>query len=538
MRKCMCMGVALVLSVAVAACGGGKGQSGGSASTGSLGSSKSYPEFRLGEMDWPGSISFKINGWQQAGQIESLVVQGLVEMGPSEKPKLGLASSVEHPNPTTYIYHIRSGVKFSDGKPLTVADVVYSLNLNKGKLFSNIKEPWETVSSVSAQNGSAVVVKLKRPSPEWENIMVMASGIVEKATTEKLSETEIGMQHGLLIGTGPWKFDSYIPEMSVALSRNPYWTGPRAPAAKIAVTVFKNEAEMALALRSGAIDAASVYGSQKLFGQIPGTHQEVAGAQNWISWVSMNTSAPPLNDVHVRRAIAYATDVKGMIKALYPDGGASPDPSVIPIPLLAELGSTSEVSNIVGAIPKYEFDLAKARQELAKSAYPHGFTTEVKALVAEPILLNAAQIIAADLAKIGITVKVKPLQVDEDTVPIVHAQMFANEYLSYVPNEPGAMMSTLLSPSNIYPGGNGFNLARYKNPQVARLVTEVKNTVNRPQRLRAAGHTLNTTAGEEPYLPLFMHSIFLAVSNRFVSPPFSFYTAVYSPWMLNMKLAH
>jgi peptide/nickel transport system substrate-binding protein len=532
MRKFLCASAAAVLSMAMAACGGSGGNHGASNASGS---SKQYAEFRVGEMPWSGPLFFRFNSWDQTGQIESLVVQKLVELNANGQPKPGLASSIEHPSPTTYIYRIRKGVKFSDGKSLTVADVVYSLDINNDKLF-DLKEGWENVASISARGSEAVVVKLKRPTLDWPNLMVMASGIVEKAAGERLKESELGSQHGLPIGTGPWKYDSYTPEVSVQLSRNPYWTGTPQPAAKISFTIFKSEAEMALALRSGAIDAAAAYETQKLFNDIPGTHR-VTGSQSWNDWMSMNTSAPPLDDVHVRRAIAYATDVNGILKALYPEGGASADQTVVPTPLLSSFGSEAQVSTLLGSLPKYEFNLVKARQELAKSAYPHGFADEVVAFVGEPILLNMAQIIAADLKKIGITLQIKSLQADELTFPREDKAMFLNEFTSIAPDTTDMLMSSLLAPGNIYPSGNGVNWASYRNAELGNLVTQLNESNDQSTRLQLAQKALQIEVKEEPYLPLVSHSMFMDLSNKFVSPGLSYYTTSYTPWMLEMKLA-
>ncbi|HEV7941423.1 MAG TPA: ABC transporter substrate-binding protein [Solirubrobacteraceae bacterium] len=532
MRKYLCVGAMLALMVVLAGCGGSATSSGGA------GSPTQSAEFRLGTMVWDDGVSAKTNGWIQTGLMESLVVQGLVEMGTNGQPKPGLASSIEHPNPTTYVYNVRKGVRFSNGEPLTVADAVYSLDLNKGHLFT-VSEAWnKDVASVSARGNSAVVVKLKRPNPDWSDIMVEASGVVEKAAGEKVSESEFGKPRGLPIGTGPWKFDSYVPEASVKFSRNPYWNGPSQPIATINVTQFKSEATMALALQSGAIDAASVYGSQKLFAHIPSTHQ-LGGQQDVITWMSMHTSSPPLSDVHVRRAIAYATEVNAIIRTLYPGGGASADPSVIPVPLFGSMGSPSQVNTMIATLQKYEFNLGKAKQELAKSAYPHGFMTVLRYFSGEPILGNIAQIVASDLAKIGITVQIKPMQADETALPSEKktAPMLLNEYEGFVPNGASILMSYLLAPSNIYPSGVGTNWPLYNNAELGKLLPEVASTVNQAARLQLAGKALRIAAAEEPYLPLFMHSVFIQMSNKYSDPDFSFFTAYYSPWMMNMKLA-
>src|ERR1700733_11877189 len=337
MRKYLCVGLVLLLAVGVAACGGsgGKGQESNSASSGGAGSSKQYAELRWGSTPFPGPINLNNNLWAQVGSIESLAVQSLVELEPDGKVKPGLASSIEHPNPTTYIYNFRHGVKFSDGTPLTVADVVFSLERNVIGKESEVKSFWEDVSSVSAHGSSAVVVKLKRPNAVWPSIMSVTSQIVEKAEAERVGEKALGTAGHLPIGTGPWKLDSFKPEVSVQLSRNPYWTGPPQPASKITISLFKDEASLALAMRSGSIDGTFNYLSPKLFASIPGAGQSTAPGTDLLM-LEINTKRPPFNDVHVHRAISYATDVPAIIKALYP-GTATEDVTISPASLFADL---------------------------------------------------------------------------------------------------------------------------------------------------------------------------------------------------------
>ncbi len=534
MRKYVLAGVVLALTALVAACGGsGKGQSGSVASNGTTASSQTYPEFRWGETPFPGPIDWDDNLWGQVGQIEALVVQNLVTFEPNGKLKLGLASSVENPNPTTYIYHVRSGIKFSDGKLLTIADVAYSLTHDWTGKESVVKSFWEDVSSVSTRD-NAVVVKLKRPEAVWPEALAFSSQIVEKAQAEKIGEKAMGTPSGLLIGTGPWKFDSFTPESNVQLSRNPYWTGPQPPASKISIDLFKSQSSMALALRSGAIDGATDYESPRLFAGIPNT-RPLGGTLEWTDYLAMGTTSPPLNDVHVRRAIAYATDTSGMVKALLPPGEAIPGKTMAPPPLFANFNA-KQVSEMYASLPKYEFNLAAAKQELAKSAYPHGFATEIQVLATASLLVSAAQILSADLAKIGITAKVHELQLDEARNLFGNkVKLSLNEFGS-VYSDPDGLIGLLFSPKQT--GLGGLNTASYKNSEIDNtLLPEEQADVTDPtRRLQLVTKILGLVGTEVPYLPLFEHGSYATLSNKYVFP-FSIWTQTYAPWALDVKLA-
>jgi peptide/nickel transport system substrate-binding protein len=535
MRKYLCVCVALVLMVAIEGCGASKGQPNQAASNGGTGLSKSYPQLHWGMTTFPGKLDSDRTPFGGTLSIESLAVNNLMEYEPDGKVKPGLASSVEQPNSTTYVYHLRS-VKFSDGKPMTAADVVFSLDRNINDKESWTKSYWEDVASITARDSSTVVVKLKRPSAIFQDVVAFSGEVVEKAAAEQDGEKATGTPGHLLIGTGPWKFDSYQPEATVQLSRNPYWTGPRQPAEKVTVTLFKTEASMALALRSGAIDGATEYAAPKIFAGIPGTHQLRAPGTT-VDFVVANTKRPPFNDVHVRRALAYATDAKGMIDALYPGGDATEDPTMMPASLFANLGSQSQVNEVLSALPKYEFSLAKAKQELAKSAYPHGFSTPIEVSQTATGLISSAEILASDLAKIGIQANVDELTPAEAVEFNSGKIKLAMIESGSVYPDPEGIMSSRLAPAQINPPGTGLNMANYRNTKVDSLLTESVEILDPAKRLQVIGKLLGIEGGEAPYWPMYTHATFGTLSAKYVLPKFALWTMWLSPWALNVKLA-
>lgn len=409
MRRYIYLIISAIAAIAVVAGCGSTG--GGHSATTTSGSTKAYAELTWGMPSFTGAIDWTKNEWYPVTSIEHLAVQNLVELEPNGHIKDGLASSVERPTSTTYVYNLRTGVKFSDGNPLTVADVVYSLRRNLYGKESILKPYWEGVASISTSGTSTVVIKLKRPDAAWPDVMAFTSQIIEKAAAEEAGEHELGMPAHPVIGTGPWKIDSYKPEVGVRLSRNPYWSGPIQLARKIDVELFKEEEPMSLALRSGALDGSFFYMKPKVFANVPGTRSITTQGYN-VAYISSKVTVPPFNNVHVRRAIAYATDSNGMINALFP-GNAATVPGIVPAGLFADLGSSAEVNAMLEKLPKYTFNLAAAKRELAKSPYPHGFTTTMQAEVAEQPMVLLLQILSADLAKIGIHAKIEELPSDE-----------------------------------------------------------------------------------------------------------------------------
>ncbi len=535
MRKCVFAGVALVLSIVVAACGGSNGQSAGSASSNNeAGSSKQYAELRWGMNTYPGRLNETTNVQYQTYEIESLAVQPLMEFEPDGKVKPGLASSVEQPNSTTYIYHLKS-VKFSNGKPMTSADVVYSLDRNTIGKEAWTKSYFEDVASITAPDSSTVVVKLKRPLATFQKIIASMGIVIEKAAAEKSGEKEIGMPSHLPIGTGPWKFDSYTPEVSVQLSRNPYWTGPRQPAANIKIELFKTEASMALALRTGVLDGAN-YFAPKIFANIPGVRQQVTSGEDTV-FAEVNVKQAPFSDVHVRRAMAYATDSKGMLDALFPSHDAVEAPLFVPNNMFQTLGTQAEVTQELASLPKFEFNLGKAKQELARSAYPHGFSTTIEVAEGQEAFVAAAQILVSDLAKIGIKVTIHEITKAEEERWATGKGVFdISETLAQYP-DPETTYNEMLSPAQIYPRGGGGNVSRWTNSQFDKLLPEASETLNAPRRLRVIGDLVRVLRSEAPVWPLYSSQNFVALADSYVAPGFSFWTYNYARWAMDVKLA-
>src|SRR5262249_11391307 len=124
------------------------------------------------------------------------------------------------------------------------------------------------------------------------------------------------------------------------------------------------------------------------------------------AYVSLDTESAPYNDVHVRRAIAYALDKGGLVKAVL--AGYGQTAAAMPPPQQwGDLMSQSKVNAFYATLPKYSFDMKKAKAELAQSAYPKGFTATVPFPDSEPQLGKLALSLSQNLKQLGVTLKVK-----------------------------------------------------------------------------------------------------------------------------------
>lgn len=532
MRK-LCVSLLGALMLAALAVGCGSGSNGGGSTAGgggtSAGTSADY-NLRWAETSVPNLDPVR-NYNQGTDEIAALALEGLTQFDKTGKVQPNLAESISRPDPTTYVYKLRPGVKFSDGKPLTAEDVVFTLNRYRGR-DSQQAAQYGTVKSVKAQ-GDTVVVKLTKPDETWP-VTTATAFIQEKANVEKVGSRNIGAPGSLPIGTGPWKFDSFDPDVAVQLSPNPYWRGPRTQARNISIKMVKDASATVLALRSGEIDGTFNANDVKTFQNIPGVQLLQTPAPDEY-FVSFNTLVKPFDDVHVRRAIAYAIDREGWVKAAL-NGAGTVDDTLSPPSSFASFGKAA-VDKMASSLRTYPYDLAAARRELAQSRYPHGFTTTTTTLSSLPPFVSLSQIMAADLKKIGITMKIKETTT-ADWLAILYGPrdkfgLFIDEY-GGLPPDPNSVIALLLDPAQARV--NGLNSANVRDPTVGKLLAQQRGEPDPAKRLAEIGEVLRTNNEQMWYQPIAEPKRLMALSDKYVLSDYSAWMWD-TPWAQHIKPA-
>jgi peptide/nickel transport system substrate-binding protein len=479
-------------------------------------------EYNLSTLDLTQSTSAN-NG------ILDLWLDQLVEFGPGAKPQPWLAQSIAQPNATTYVYHLRQGVKFWDGNVMTANDVAASLNYWRSK-GSQTAYLFGAVTSITAQGTSTVVVKLLHPDASWEYHLAAAPGIFE-ASFQQAHKSSFGKPGTLIMGTGPWRPVSLDPTTGVQLVANPtYWHGP-VNVKRMSIIFFQTETSMAIAYRTGAIDLAFPYDGRAFKSA---SQAKMTYAPSPIPlMVAMDTVQAPWNDIHVRLAVAYALNRTAITAALAQP--TQPLSDVIPPSELYAIAPASAVNALLAQIPKYDYDPTLAKQEMAKSAYPKGFTFTMTSLQGFGFY-DIAQVVAADLKPLGITVNIRIVPLDTWLGLITGAnrhkaglQLTTPSSGSFdVSDEP----SFILGSDNTMSGG--FNIANWAPADVDALISQGVRTPNGLQRLAVYGKIMKRVAQDVPYLPILLTSQAIALQSKFSWPTFSYYY-INQPWALQIR---
>ena len=465
----------------------------------------------------------------------SLGLEGLVAIDNDLKLAPRLAESWSQPDALHYVYKLRPGVKFWDGTPLTVDDVVYSMARHMDpEVGSVIGGAYAHVKSITATGPAEVTVVMREPDPVFQYVPAK-SFVTPKALTQSLGK-KLGVAGSTVntMGTGPYRITAFDGD-NVSLVRNPNYWGEAGNVERVQFHTISNANDLSLALQSG--DVAGVANVPlPLVSSLSRNGKIGLGfpASLVTSFLSFDVTRPPWDDVHVRRAVAHAADTKGYVKTFL--GAAGEPAQALPSPAQwASLASPARVAEIYRQIPQYPFDIAAAKRELAQSRHPNGFSATIEfgasdAAVSGKVFVSLSQ----SLKQIGIDLQVKQVT-DEKYLADLYAHSQPLFPLGLSPNAP--------DPTNfltvVYPSENArknaLNTANFKNKEVDRLLSEQAATTDKARRATLIGEMLRIAGEELPYLPLWHQSLPLALNKKYVYNGFSgiFY---YQNWLANVQV--
>jgi peptide/nickel transport system substrate-binding protein len=221
---------------------------------------------------------------------------------------------------TALTFTLREGVRWHDGKPFTAADVrcTFDLLANRGpeKLRLNFRAAWYlNLAEVTTDGDYRATLHLKRRQPAF--LALLASGYSPIYPCHVAPRDM--RQHP--VGTGPFKFVEYKPNQSIRVARNPdYWKADRPYLDGVEYTIIPNRSTAILGFVAGKFDMTFPYEvtvplARQINEQAPQAICEVAPIAGRINLL-INHTAPPFNDLTMRRAMALSLDRQAFIDIL------------------------------------------------------------------------------------------------------------------------------------------------------------------------------------------------------------------------------
>lgn len=523
-------GTALAVPGLLAAC-----SSGGSGSGGSPGGSTSSAPGKVSDADIP-SLRWALNtstivGLDIATAFESnsqcVAVTGLEGLlAVSDQltliPRLATSWKYDEPN-LKYVLQIRQGVKFWDGTPMTLDDVVFSLGRHiDPKVSSQIAGYFANVASFDKTGSSEVTVKLKHADPTIANSLVFAP-ILSKAFVQKIGKALGSPGSGLrIMGTGPYQITAFPSSTAATVERfDGYW-GAKPKVKTCVFTCISDTQTLKLAVQSGQAAGTLTVPVQDASG-----YQQMSGVQTYsapgmeICALTFDTSTPPFDDLHVRKAIAYACDREGYVRAFL-GGNGTPAACVVPPQQWGSVLPQPQVASMYKKLPSYPFSIANAKKELAQSSHPHGFTTN-KILVPsnQPAVLKALESLSQTVKQLGITMPISQVPSNDWLANIYAHKDLGIVCLLFLPDyaDPADYMNLIYPSANAVK--NNFNLANFKNPQVDKLIQDANGASSNAQRAADLSKVLTISQQELPYFGLFWQNDVMAIQNKYVYKGFT-----------------
>ncbi|MEV4359137.1 ABC transporter substrate-binding protein [Nonomuraea sp. NPDC049625] len=438
--------------------------------------------------------------------ITSLVAEPLERIGFDQgqiRITPGLAVSAAEPDKSTVVYRLRDGVTFSDGKPLTPEDVVWSIDAAAAPTAETAGN-MQGFKSAEVTGPREVTVTWKYPTAFLRNAL---GGLpIQQAAFAKAHPKDLGTSAALPIGTGPYVFKAQTSQ-DITLARNPgYWGTPPKPDS-VKFTVISDNSAAQLAMRSGSLQGVQV-NDLKTTAQWKGSGASLHMADDFNSdLLSMDTGKPPFDDLHVRKAVAHSIDRKGVLAAAFGEHAALLK-TIVPTGELAGVAQEAEAEAFLGRLPAYEFDLAKAKAELAQSAHAGGFEVTVPYLNTSAwerlLLLNLQQ----NMKQLGVTVTPTPVPPGQWFQTFFSHQTTGIQVItgfgSTLP-DPSGLMFGFVGKANMKP--NFPNSANFTTPVVEKnfplIAPETAGKYSKEERWAATRAIITEIAEQVPYVPLY-----------------------------------
>jgi peptide/nickel transport system substrate-binding protein len=368
------------------------------------------------------------------------------------------------PNGLDYTFHIRDNAKFNNGDPVTADDVKFSLdrfgNTKLNAIYGVLAVGYKSTEVVDP---STVTVHLSKPvSAFLYNISILPAFIVPKKLVQEQGEKFFNKP----VGSGPFMVKEWLLGSHITFVRNPYYWEPGKPYLdEVTFNFTTDDNSRMLALQSGAAQAVD---------GVPFSEVATLKADSnvylqfttvpYFEGLWLNHTKPYFKDLNVRQAMQYAIDKVSINKTVFAGTGTIPN-SVLP---QLRYDATPE------QLPPYPYDLAKAKQLMAQSGFPKGFSTTLQYPAGFAYYSRLALILQSAWQQIGINVKL--LQQDQGTESQRFYQLSYDMTFPYaqftsdvvVPDE---YASFILDPTS---GTNGF-FSGWHDPAIWKMVEQFES---------------------------------------------------------------
>jgi peptide/nickel transport system substrate-binding protein len=424
-----------------------------------------------------------------SSRINELIFDSLARIDAHGTIAGDLAESIERPAPTQLVFHLRHGVRFSDGRPLTARDVKYTYDsVLAPATLSPKRGDMGALAAVEAPDDFTVKFVTSRPyAPAMQWALL---GVVPNATPAPPRRNQASPA-----GSGPFRLGKFVRDEWVILDRNPYHRADPSAIGGVAFKVVPDPTVGALELIKGIAQFAQNNLPPALVAYLRGRHglRVMQAAGSTYQYMEFNFRDPILADPRVRRAIATAIDRDAIVASIM-RGTAR-----VATGMLAPENWAYEPN-----VTRYPYDPQSARRLLDAAGHPlrsdgKRFTLVYTTTQGEERRL-LAEAFAAMLAKVGIELRIRTYEWPTFYSDIQRGNFDVTSMAWIGINDPHhyyMVFDSAMTPPK------GLNRSGYSNPQMDRLLEEGEAALD-PARRKAIYSEVQKLAAEDlPYVSLW-----------------------------------
>lgn len=462
--------------------------------------------FSYAEKNDPPSLDPALAEETVGGNIDRYLFDGLIryDSKTSEVQPAVAESWDTNEDATVFTFHLRNGVKFSDGSDVTAEDFVYSWTRaltreTQSSMAQEIFQPVmgaaavasgqaKSISGVEAVDSHTLKVTLERPMADFVSLLghPVASPVLKKAVEDKT--VNFAEQP---TGDGPFMVKSWTHDDSIVLVKNPNYYGDAGSLDTVTVKIIPNSTTAIAELKAGNVDAVrEIPAGQTESLKSDSSVKFFQGASDSVRYMAFDISKPPFDNIKVREAFAAAID-RDTIANKVLQGQESPADGLVP---------TSVPGHQTGALT-INYDPEKAKSLLAEAGYPGGSGLP-------PVTLNysgagtaadIAQAIQSQLKSVGI-----PVEINGVDPGVFNEQMGTNMFAFFLVRWQGdapnldSYLFPLFASENI----GATNVFQYNNPIVDQLLVDARSNTDASARTSIYNDAERKIIADWPAVPV------------------------------------
>lgn len=525
---------AVVAALVLSGCAAGAGRDNADGVKFTLSDSSPDPGTEIDNFNWamyaePFSLDYAYAFDYPDNTVLSNVCESLFRWNADLTTSPGLATGFANPDPLTWVYTIREGVKFHDGTEMTAADVVASLSRHLDpEVGSFWASAYQNVESIEQTGEYEVTVTTIRPDYVFNSSLVGAPGVVESARTLKEAGPDYGNSSAGVNCTGPFQFESWEAAESITLTRfEDYWDKDlAAKSGQVTFRILPDANSRINAFQTGELDGGFAIPSNAI--DILNANEDAGtmyfGTDSSVQSMVFTDLEGTFKDVRVRQALMMALNRSALVDAA--EQGYATETNALTTRNVWNEASPETVDDAFDALPSVPYDVEAARK-LVREAGAEG-----SKFVFATASLNAAfditaRAIASAAKEIGLDPEIQTMSNDKYTTlfsdPEARAGvdlLVTSWYLSA--NEPLEMYSVLRT-------GDFSNYGGWSNPEFDGLVNSAFEVQDPDERAKLTARAAKLAAEEVVWAPLYETVTTMWLGDRIsgADPSINY---MYFPW--------